>query len=120
MYGYDYVINTNKVVAWAQVTGSQKKIDFFAAAELSYTNYYRDGKMKNGLLLLMILSFFGVVRVAFDIFRTDILIELLALFIYFLIKQNKTYLALFIFFTGLFIHEAIYFLVIPIVFLFKV
>ncbi|MEO7530803.1 MAG: TonB-dependent receptor [Sediminibacterium sp.] len=49
VYGYDYVINTNKAVAWAQVSGSQKKIDFFGAAEFSYTNYYRDGKMKNGL-----------------------------------------------------------------------
>jgi hypothetical protein len=27
-----------------QVTGTKKKIDFFAAVELSYTNYLRDGK----------------------------------------------------------------------------
>lgn len=49
VYGYDYMVNTNKVSGWAQVTGSKKKIDFFAAIELSYTNYLRDGKMRNGL-----------------------------------------------------------------------
>jgi hypothetical protein len=48
-YGYDYSVNTNKAAAWTQVTGSEKKIDFFAAAEITYISFYRDGKMKNGL-----------------------------------------------------------------------
>ncbi|MES2373493.1 MAG: TonB-dependent receptor [Bacteroidota bacterium] len=51
VYGYDYMVNTNKISGWAQVAGSKKKIDFFAAIELSYTNYLRDGKMRNGLFL---------------------------------------------------------------------
>ncbi len=49
VYGYDYVVHTNKTTGWAQITGSKKKTDFFIAAELSNTNYQRDGKMKNGL-----------------------------------------------------------------------
>jgi hypothetical protein len=32
-----------------QVNGTKKRIDFFAAVELSYTNYLRDGRMRNGL-----------------------------------------------------------------------
>ncbi len=49
IYGYDYLVNTNKGAAWAQITGSRKKIDFFAAFEMVYTSYERYGKMKNGL-----------------------------------------------------------------------
>jgi hypothetical protein len=52
VYGYDYMVNTNKISGWAQVTGTKKKIDFFASVELSYTNYLRDGKMRNGLFPL--------------------------------------------------------------------
>ena len=48
-YGYDYSVNTNKAATWVQVTGSKKKMDFFAATEISYTSFYRNGKMKNGL-----------------------------------------------------------------------
>jgi hypothetical protein len=49
VYGYDYIIHTNKASGWAQITGSRKRVDFFTGIELSYTNYLRDGKMKNGL-----------------------------------------------------------------------
>ena len=49
MYGYDYLVNTNAINGWAQITGSEKRTDYFVAAALSYTNYLRDGKMKNGL-----------------------------------------------------------------------
>ncbi|MEO8174456.1 MAG: TonB-dependent receptor [Sediminibacterium sp.] len=52
VYGYDYKVNSNKISAWAQITGTRKKIDFFSAIELSYTNYLRDGKMRNGLFPL--------------------------------------------------------------------
>ncbi|MES2330494.1 MAG: TonB-dependent receptor [Bacteroidota bacterium] len=52
IYGYDYMVNTNRLSGWAQVTAAKKKTDFFAALELSYTNYLRDGRMRNGLFPL--------------------------------------------------------------------
>ncbi|MCW3086626.1 MAG: TonB-dependent receptor, partial [Sediminibacterium sp.] len=48
-YGYDYLVNTEWARGWVQLIRSQKKFDLFAAAEISYTNYLRDGKMKTGL-----------------------------------------------------------------------
>lgn len=49
VYGYDYTVNTTKMNAWIQFNASGKKLDFFYAAEISYTNYFRDGRMRNGL-----------------------------------------------------------------------
>lgn len=49
IYGYDYLVRTNLAKAWAQMVASKKRVDFFAAAEMSYTNYLRDGNMRNGL-----------------------------------------------------------------------
>ena len=49
LYGYDYLVHTSKTAAWMQMTCSRKKTEFFAAAEISNTNYLREGRMKNGL-----------------------------------------------------------------------
>ncbi|NCI51277.1 TonB-dependent receptor [Sediminibacterium roseum] len=49
VYGYDYMIRTSKAAGWVQLVATKKRFDFFAAAEFSYTNYQRDGKMRNGL-----------------------------------------------------------------------
>lgn len=48
-YGYDYVANIHRGAAWAQGVFKFKHIDFFAAAELSGTAFWRDGKTKFGL-----------------------------------------------------------------------
>lgn len=47
-YGYDYNINENHGLLWGQAEFSYNKIDFFAAADLSYTNFWRTGNMRNG------------------------------------------------------------------------
>jgi hypothetical protein len=49
IYGYDYFIQTNKANGWAQVTVAKKRMDLFVAAAFTYTNYLRDGNMRNGL-----------------------------------------------------------------------
>jgi hypothetical protein len=48
-YGYDYDINISKIATWAQTVIKFKKVDFFIAAELSNTQFYRNGNVKNGL-----------------------------------------------------------------------
>ena len=48
-YSYDYDIHIIKTAAWSQAVLKLKKFDFFAAAELSYTNFWRTGNVKNGL-----------------------------------------------------------------------
>jgi hypothetical protein len=48
-FGYDYVINIHHAQAWAQSVFKYNKVDFFVAANLSYTAYWRDGKYRNGL-----------------------------------------------------------------------
>ena len=48
-YGYDYDINIYKATEWAQTVFKFRKIDFFLAAELSQTQFYRTGNVKNGL-----------------------------------------------------------------------
>ncbi|MFH0867664.1 MAG: TonB-dependent receptor [Bacteroidota bacterium] len=47
-YGYDYNINENFGLLWGQAEFSYNKIDFFGAANLSYTSFWRQGNMKNG------------------------------------------------------------------------
>ena len=48
-YGYDYLLKTNRAKGWVQILSTKKKVDIFAAAELSYTNYLRIGNVRNGL-----------------------------------------------------------------------
>lgn len=48
IYGYNYNIRLNEICAWAQVDFSFKKFDFAFSRKLSYTEFWRDGKMRNG------------------------------------------------------------------------
>jgi hypothetical protein len=48
-FGYDYAVHTLQAKSWMQLTSSIKRIDYFAAAELTYTNYQREGAVANGL-----------------------------------------------------------------------
>ena len=47
-YGYDYNIMENHGLLWGQAEFSYNKIEFFGAANLSYTSFWRQGNMKNG------------------------------------------------------------------------
>ncbi len=48
-YGYDYNISINKPQEWLQLVFTFKKIDFYAAAEVSQTKFWRTGNVRNGL-----------------------------------------------------------------------
>jgi hypothetical protein len=48
IYGYDYNIRVNTGDFWSQAEFTFNRIDFFAAANLSYTQFWRDGNMQNG------------------------------------------------------------------------
>lgn len=48
-YKYDYDITINKAQAWAQYILKFKRVDIFGAAELSNTQFWRTGHMRNGL-----------------------------------------------------------------------
>ena len=48
-YGYDYLVKFNQARGWAQILSTKKRVDIFAAAELSYTNYLREGNVRMGL-----------------------------------------------------------------------
>lgn len=50
-YGYNYDINVNKPAGWLQLVFKFRKFDFFAAGELSQTQFWRKGYVKNGLFL---------------------------------------------------------------------
>ena len=48
-YNYDYDITINKTAMWSQGQLHFSKLDLFAAAEISNTQFWRTGHMKNGL-----------------------------------------------------------------------
>ncbi len=48
-YGYDYNIKVNKAAEWVQLVFKFDKVDFYAAAEGSHTEFWRVGNVKNGL-----------------------------------------------------------------------
>ena len=48
-FGYDYDINIKKASAWVQGVFKFRKIDFFLAAEHSYTRFWRNGRVKSGV-----------------------------------------------------------------------
>lgn len=48
-FGYSYNINIMKASAWAQAIFKFKRFDFFVAAENSYSSFFREGKVRNGL-----------------------------------------------------------------------
>ena len=45
-FGYNYDITIKKTSVWAQAVVKFRKIDFFVAAEHSYTNFFRTGNVK--------------------------------------------------------------------------
>jgi hypothetical protein len=47
-FGYDFTANINKIESFAQSEFSYTKVDFFVAASLSHTSFWRTGHMKNG------------------------------------------------------------------------
>lgn len=48
-FGYDYNINISRASAWVQGVFKFNKIDVFAAGQVSQTQFYREGHVKNGL-----------------------------------------------------------------------
>ena len=48
-YGYDYTNNVRKSAIWGQTVINFKKVDFFLANEISFTNFWREGHVRNGL-----------------------------------------------------------------------
>jgi len=49
VYGYNYDININKAQGWWQASCKLKRVDFFAAAQLSLTDFFRTGNTRYGL-----------------------------------------------------------------------
>lgn len=50
-FGYDFTANINSYEGFAQSEFSLQKVDFFIAANLSYTSFWRTGHMQNGRFL---------------------------------------------------------------------
>lgn len=48
-YGYNYNININRAATWLQGDFKTEKLDFFVATEFSYTRFWREGLVRNGL-----------------------------------------------------------------------
>ena len=48
LFGYNYLANIHKADAFAEAEFKYSKVEFFTALKLSYTEYWRDGKMRNG------------------------------------------------------------------------
>ena len=47
-FGYDYIININKANVFAQAETKLNRIDLFGGFDLSYTEFWRTGNMRNG------------------------------------------------------------------------
>lgn len=48
-FGYDYDMNIRKAATWGQGVFKYNKVDFFVAAELSHTSFYRVGNVRTGI-----------------------------------------------------------------------
>lgn len=48
VFGYDFRLNINSANVWVQNQYTTRKVDFYYGTKLSYTDFYRDGRMKNG------------------------------------------------------------------------
>lgn len=48
-FGYDYSINVSKASSWTQGVFKYNHIDVFVAANASYTSFFREGNVRNGL-----------------------------------------------------------------------
>ncbi len=51
-YGYDYEMIQNNLSAWAQAKFTFGKFDYVLAGNLGYTEFWRNGNMRNGRFLL--------------------------------------------------------------------
>ena len=47
-FGYDYDMHVNTSSLFGQIKDQGEKIDWYAAANASFTSFYRDGKYRNG------------------------------------------------------------------------
>lgn len=74
-------------------------------------------KDKTLFLISFLFLFFGIPHFALDALRFDIILQTLCLLIFILLHHNKFFIAISISILGLFIHEGIYFLLVPIFFL---
>lgn len=48
VFGYDYLANVNNARLWGQMEYKYNKFEFYGAAELNATTFWRTGKMQNG------------------------------------------------------------------------
>lgn len=48
IFGYDFRLNINSANIWVQNQYTTRKVDFYYGTKISYTDFYRDGRMKNG------------------------------------------------------------------------
>jgi hypothetical protein len=48
-YGYDFIAHIQRSNVWAQGSFKYDRFDFFIAAQLDMTQYYRTGKVRNGV-----------------------------------------------------------------------
>jgi hypothetical protein len=48
-FGYDYDMDINKLAGWGQGVFKFRKVDLFLAGEISRTQFWRTGNVKNGL-----------------------------------------------------------------------
>ncbi len=48
IFGYNYIANIHKVDGFAEAEFKYSKVEFFGALKLTYTEFWRDGKMRNG------------------------------------------------------------------------
>lgn len=48
IFGYNFRFNINSANVWLQNQYTTRSVDFYYATKLTYTDFYRDGKMKNG------------------------------------------------------------------------
>lgn len=47
-WGYDYELITNQGQAWLQLKTQLRRLDFFVGGSVGFSNFYRDGKLRNG------------------------------------------------------------------------
>ena len=48
-YAYDYDETNNKVMGWGQLAFKFSRVDYFIAAQLSHSSFFRTGHMRNGV-----------------------------------------------------------------------
>ena len=51
IYGYDYVAHIQQARLWAQGVWKYERVDYFLAANVSTTSFYRTGNVRNGVFI---------------------------------------------------------------------